>query len=154
VTRDRRNVFGAVTSLGELDELLAKLTGPPLQVRQATAEVARLPSTEAEQLFDALRGKVTVVEDLNEQPPGAQGLSVICQHHSFLQPSLVALLRALPASKLGPWAVSGWAGALTSDGAKAEFEALVAEWAAQQENKPLQAAAKAVAQLGTRRGRS
>jgi hypothetical protein len=154
VTRDRRNVFGSVTSLGELDELLVKLTGPPLQVRQATAEVARLPSTEAEQLFDALRGKVTVVEDLNEQPPGAQGLSVICQHHSFLQPSLVALLRALPASKLGPWAVSGWAGALTSDGAKAEFEALVAEWAAQQENKPLQAAAKAVAQLGKRRGRS
>lgn len=154
VTRDRRNVFGAVTSLGELDELLAKLTGPPLQVRQATAEVARLPSAEAEQLFDALRGKVTVVEDLSEQPPGAQGLAVICQHHSFLQPSLVTLLRNLPASKLGPWAVSGWAGALTSDSAKAEFDALVTEWAAQEENKPLQAAAKAAGQLSKRRGRS
>lgn len=154
VTRDRRNVFGAVTSLGELDELLAKLTGPPLQVRQATAEVARLPSAEAEQLFDALRGKVTVVEDLSEQPPGAQGLAVICQHHSFLQPSLVTLLRNLPASKLGPWAVSGWAGALTSDSAKAEFDALVTEWAAQEENKPLQTAAKAAGQLSKRRGRS
>lgn len=154
VTRDRRNVFGAVTSLGELDELLAKLTGPPLQVRQATAEVARLPSAEAEQLFDALRGKVTVVEDLSEQPPGAQGLAVICQHHSFLQPSLVTLLRNLPASKLGPWAVSGWAGALTSDSAKAEFDTLVTEWAAQEENKPLQTAAKAAGQLSKRRGRS
>ena len=154
VTRDRRNVFGAVTSLGELDELLAKLTGPPLQVRQATAEVARLPSAEAEQLFDALRGKVTVVEDLSEQPPGAQGLAVICQHHSFLQPSLVTLLRNLPASKLGPWAVSGWAGALTSDSAKAEFDTLVTEWAAQEENKPLQTAAKAAGQLSKRQGRS
>lgn len=152
VTRDRRSVFGAVTSLGQLDELLAKLTGPPLQVRQAAAEVARLPATEAEQLFDALRGKVTVVEDLGEQPPGAQGLSIICQHHAFLQPPLVALLRALPTSKLGPWAVSGWAGALTADGAKAEFEALMSEWAAQDDNKPLQTAAKAVVQLGKRRG--
>jgi hypothetical protein len=150
VTRDRRNVFGAVTSLGQLDELLAKLSGPPLQVRQAVAEVARLPATEAEQLFDALRAKVTVVEDLSEQPPGAQGLSVICQHHSFLQPSLIALLRGLPVSKLGTWAVSGWASALTTEEAKAEFGNLVSEWAAQDDNKPLQAAAKAVAQLRKR----
>ncbi|MCG8060576.1 MAG: KAP family NTPase, partial [Candidatus Thiodiazotropha endolucinida] len=152
VTRDRRSVFGVVTSLGQLDELLTKLTGPPLQVRQAAAEVARLPATDAEQLFDALRSKVTVVEDLSEQPPGAQGLSVICQHHAFLQPSLVAFLRALPVSKVGPWAVSGWAGALTSDEAKGEFEVLVSEWAMQDDNKPLQAAAKAVVQLGKRRG--
>ena len=151
VTRDRRSVFGAVTSLGQLDELLAKLTGPPLQVRQAAAEVERLTATEAEQVFDALRGKLTVVEDLSEHPPGVQGLSVICQHHTFLQSSLVALLRDLPVSKIGPWAVSGWANALTSDEAKGEFEVLVSEWAAQEDNKPLQIAAKAVAQLGKHR---
>ncbi len=154
VTRDRRSVFGAVTSLGQLDELLVKLTGPSLQVRQAAAEVGRLTATEAEQLFDALRSKVTVVEDLSDQPPGAQGLSVICEHHAFLQPSLVALLRDLPVSKLGPWVVTGWASALTADEAKREFESLTSEWAEQDDNKPLQAAAKAVAQLSKRRGSS
>lgn len=152
VTRDRRSVFGAVTSLGELDELLAKLSGPPLQVRQAATEVARLPATEAEQLFDALRSKVTVVEDLGEQPPGAQGLAVICQHHTFLQPSLIAFLKSLPVSKLGPWVVGGWASALTTDEAKGEFTALLSEWAAQDDNKPLQSAAKAVVQMGKRGG--
>src|SRR3546814_787330 len=38
VTRDRRSVFGAVTSLGELDELVAKLQGSPLQVKQAAVD--------------------------------------------------------------------------------------------------------------------
>ncbi|MDE3021533.1 MAG: AAA family ATPase [Pseudomonadota bacterium] len=147
VTRDRRSVFGAVTSLGELDELLAKLSGPPLQVRQATAAVVRLTSTEAEQLFDALRAKVAAAENLGEQPSGAQGLAAICQYHAFLQPSLVALLRSLPVSKLGPWVVTGWANAVTNEEPKAAFEALASEWAAQSENKQLQAAAKAVAKM-------
>jgi len=153
VTRDRRSVFGAVTSLGELDELLAKLSGPPLQVRQAAAEVERLHATEAEQLFDALRAKITAVEDLSKQPPGAQGLAVICQHHEFLQPPLVALLKGLPVSKLGPWGVSGWAGALTSEAAKRDFKTILLDWAAQDGNKPLQAAAKAVVQMDKRGGK-
>lgn len=153
VTRDRRSVFGAVTSLGELDELLAKLSGPPLQVRQATAEVARLPGSEAEQLFDALRAKVTVAEDFGEQPPGVQGLAAICQHHAFLQPSLIAFLKGLPVSKLGPWVVGGWAGALTTEAAKSEFATLLSEWAAQDDNKPLQVAAKAAMQMGRREGK-
>ncbi|MET4701525.1 hypothetical protein ABIE65_004572 [Constrictibacter sp. MBR-5] len=152
VTRDRRSVFGAVTSLGELDELLAKLSGPPLQVRQATAEVTRLPGSEAEQLFDALRAKVTVAEDFSEQPPGVQGLAAICQHHAFLQPSLIAFLKGLPVSKLGPWVVGGWAGALTTEAAKGEFRTLLSEWAAQDDNKPLQVAAKAAMQMGRRGG--
>jgi hypothetical protein len=150
VTRDRRSVFGAVTSLGHLDELLAKLSGPPLQVRQASAEVARLLATEAEQLFDTLRAKVTTVEDLAVQPSGAQGLAIICQHHAFLQPPLIAILKNLPVSKLGPWVVSGWASALTTEDAKNEFAKLVSEWAAQDDNKPLQTAAKAAAQLRER----
>lgn len=152
VTRDRRSVFGAVTSLGDLEELLAKLSGPPLQVRQATAEVMRLSATEAEQVFDALRAKVTVLENLSEQPPGVQGLAAICQHHEFLQPSLIALLKGLPVGKLGPWIVSGWASALTTEPAKRDFRTLLLEWAAQGDNKPLCVAAKAVVQMDKRGG--
>lgn len=88
---------------------------------QAEPEIARLSPGEAEQVFDALKAKVTVAEDLGEQPPGVLGLAAVSKHHSFLQSSFVALMRSLPAAKLGPWAVSGWARALTDNRAKADF---------------------------------
>ena len=133
VTRDRRSVFGAVASLGELDELVVKLQGSPLQVRQASAEVARLQTLEAEQVFDALRAKVRDVEDLAEEPAGARGLAEICRHHAFLRSSLLAFLNDLPVSKLGPWAATGWAGTFAETDVKTEFDALLREWAEQDE---------------------
>src|SRR3546814_16045603 len=84
-TRDRRSVFGAVTSLGELDELVAKLQGSPLQVKQAAVEIARLQSIEAEQVFDALRARVRDTEDLTQEPVGVRGLAEVARQHPFLQ---------------------------------------------------------------------
>ena len=141
VTRDRRSAFGVVASLGELDELLARLQGVRLQVRQVSATVGRLEAEDAERLFDALRAKVVGTEDLKVQPAGADGLAEICRHHVFLQPSLVAMLRELPVSRLGPWAVTGWRRALTTPVAKRDFDTLVTHWAEQEENRELQVAA-------------
>ena len=153
VTRDRRSVFGAVTSLGELDELVVKLQGSPLQVRQASTEVARLEPLEAEQVFDALRARVRDAEDLVEEPAGARGLAEICRRHSFLRPSLLALLKDLPVSKLGPWVVAGWAGTFAETDVKSEFDDLLYEWAEQDENKPLKAAATGATKLARTRKR-
>lgn len=153
VTRDRRSVFGAVTSLGGLDDLVLRLSSVPLQVSQAEPETSRLSTGDAEQVFDALKAKVTVAEDLGEQPPGVLGLAAVIKHHAFLQPSFVALMRSLPTAKLGPWAVSGWARALTDDTAKSEFQTLLAEWAGQSENKALQSAASGAINLGKGRTR-
>ncbi|MBA4308510.1 MAG: NTPase KAP [Sphingopyxis sp.] len=148
VTRDRRAVFGSVASLGGLDDLVLRLSSVQLQVSQAEPEIARLSPGEAEQVFDALKAKVTVAEDLGEQPPGVLGLAAVSKHHSFLQSSFVALMRSLPAAKLGPWAVSGWARALTDNRAKADFAILLGEWSGQSENKALQSAAAAATKLG------
>ncbi|WP_419857329.1 Qat anti-phage system ATPase QatA [Candidatus Palauibacter irciniicola] len=153
VTRDRRSVFGAVTSLGGLDELVAKLLGSPLQVRQVAAEVARLRTLEAEQVFDALRARVRDAEELAEEPAGARGLAEISRHHPFLRPALLAFLKDLPVSRLGPWVVTGWAGTFAEEDAKAEFDGLLDAWAKQDENRPLKAAATAATKLGKRRGR-
>ena len=153
VTKDRRRVFGAVTSLGELDELVAKLQGSPLQVKQASAEVERLEALEAEEVFDALRAKVRDVEELMEEPAGARGLAEMCRHHVFLRPSLLALLRDLPVSKLGPWVVTGWAATFTDEDVRADYDGLLEEWAKQDENRPLQAAAIAAAKLTKTRRR-
>ena len=153
VTRDRRSVFGAVTSLGELDELVVKLQGSPLQVRQASAEVARLQTLEAEQVFDVLRVKVRDAEDLAEEPAGARGLAEVSRQHPFLRPSLLAFLKDLPVSKLGPWVVTGWAGTFAEMDVKAEFDGLLDEWAQQDENKPLKAAATGATKLAKTRRR-
>lgn len=154
VTRDRRNVFGAVASLGDLDELVAKLQGSPLQVKQASAEVARLQTLEAEQVFDALRSKVRDAEDLAQEPVGVRGLAEVAKLHPFLQGPLLAFLKDLPVSKLGPWAVSGWTGAFNEEDAKGEFSVLLTEWAGQDENKALKTAASAVIKLLGKGGRS
>lgn len=153
VTRDRRSVFGAVTSLGELDELVVKLQGSPLQVKQAASEVARLQTLEAEQVFDALRAKVRDAESLAEEPAGARGLAEISRQHPFLQRSLLAFLKDLPVSKLGPWVVTGWAGTFVETDVKAEFDGMLAEWAQQGENKPLKAAANGAIKLKKARRR-
>lgn len=153
VTRDRRSVFGAVTSLGGLDELVAKLLGSPLQVRQVSAEVARLQPLEAEQVFDALRAKVRDTEELAEEPAGARGLAEISRHHPFLRRALLAFLKDLPISRLGPWVVSGWTGTFGEEDMKAEFDRLLDAWAKQDENRPLKVAANAATKLGKTRGR-
>ncbi|WP_417323358.1 Qat anti-phage system ATPase QatA [Erythrobacter aureus] len=153
VTRDRRSVFGAVTSLGELDELVAKLQGSPLQVKQAAAEVARLQSIEAEQVFDALRAKVRDTENLTQEPVGVKGLAEMARQHPFLQRPLLSFVQDLPVSKLGPWVVSGWVSAFSEADVEAEFTATLQSWAEQDDNKQLKAASAAVIKLVGKRKR-
>ena len=151
VTRDR-SVFGAVTSLGSLDELVIKLQGTSLKIKQASAEVAQLQPLDAERVFDALQAAVRDAEDLEEEPAGVRGLAEVARQHSFLQHSLIAFLKDLSVSKpVGPWAVSGWARAFTETKAKAEFDGLLGEWAEQDENKPLSFAARAASKLARAR---
>ncbi len=153
VTRDRRSVFGAVTSLGELDELVEKLQGSPLQVKQATTAVARLQSIEAEQVFDALRAKVRDAESISREPAGVKGLAEVARQHPFLQRPLLSLIQDLPVSKLGPWVVSGWASVFSEADVVSDFETTLKGWTDQEENKQLKAAAGAAIKLAGRRER-
>ena len=154
VTRDRRSVFGAMTPLGELDELAAKLQGSPMQVKQAAMDVARLQSIEAEQVFDALRAKVRDAEDLTQEPVGVKGLAEMARQHPFLQRPLLSFVQDLPVSKLGPWVVSGWASTFSETDVGAEFTATLKGWANQDDNKQLKVAATAAMKLSSKRKRS
>ena len=153
VTKDRRSAFGAAASLGELDELVGKLQGSHLLVKQASSEVARLRTLDAERVFDALQAKVRDADDLAQVPAGVHGLAEISRHHPFLQRSLLAFLKDLPIPKLGPWIVSGWTGTFTETDVREEFAGLLSEWAEQEENVPLKAAAKAATKLTKSRER-
>ena len=151
VTRDSRGLFGALASVGDLEELLAVLRGPELQVRGASSTVEALETLDAERLFEALRREVTGAEDLTMRPSGVAGLVEICRHHPPLRPGLVEMLRDLPVGRLGAWVVGGWTGALTAGDVKREFEELRVAWAAQDENKELAAAAVAASQVAGRK---
>src|SRR3546814_17283114 len=102
-----------VCSSDLLDELVAKLQGSPLQVKQAAVEIARLQSIEAEQVFDALRARVRDTEDFTQEPVGVRGLAEVARQHPFLQRPLLSFVQDLPVSKLGPWVVIGWASAFS-----------------------------------------
>lgn len=154
VTRDQRKGFSPAATLGQLDDLLTRLSGPSIQVRQAASEVANLTTAEAEQLFDAMSQKITSADSLKEKPTVTEGLGTICQHHKFLQSSFVALLKGLPVTKLGPWVVTGAVRYLTEEPAVSEFKELMNEWQIQTENKVLQTAAKSAVTLTTKSGRS
>lgn len=154
VTRDQRSVFGAVTSLGKLDELVVKLQGSPLQVKHAASEVARLQSIEAEQVFDALRAKVRDAEDLTQEPVGVKGLVEMARQHPFLQRPLLSFVQDLPVSKLGPWVVSGWGAVFSESDVKAEFMTMLRSWAGQDDNKKLKAASGAAIKLVEKRKHS
>ena len=104
-------------------------------------------------MFDVLKAKVRDAEDLAEEPAGARGLAEVSRQHPFLQHSLLAFLKDLPVSKLGPWVVSGWAGTFAETDVKAEFDGLLGEWAQQGENKPLKAAATGATKLAKTRRR-
>ncbi|VVT24540.1 Qat anti-phage system ATPase QatA [Rhizobium sp. EC-SD404] len=153
VTRDRRSVFGAVTSLGELEELIVKLQGSSLQVKQAAAEVARLQTIEAEQVFDALRAKIRDAENLSQEPPGVKGLAEVARQHPFLQRPLLSFLQDLPVSKLGPWVVSGWVSVFSEVDVVSDMAVTLRGWAEQEENRKLKAAAGAAMKLTGKRKR-
>ena len=112
-----------------------------------------LEALEAEQVFEALLAQVRDMEDLAEEPAGARGLAEISRHHSFLQRSLLAFLKGLPVSKLGPWVVTGWAGTFAETQVKVEFNGLLDTWAQQDENKPLKVAATGATKLAKVRRR-
>src|SRR3546814_17390808 len=88
-----------VCSSDLLDELVAKLQGSPLQVKQAAVEIARLQSIEAEQVFDALRARVRDTEDLTQEPVGVRGLAEVARQHPFLQRPLLSFVQDLPRSE-------------------------------------------------------
>ena len=71
----------------------------------------------------------------------------------FLQASLVAFFRDLPVNRLGPWVVTGWAGAFTEPDAVADYATLKSDWGEASDNKILATAAKAAGKVQAGKGR-
>ncbi len=148
VTKDRKDYFGAASVLGHLASVAEQLLGPKITVQNMEADLKRLALPEAEQVFEAVRGRIIGGDVFDTEPPGIAGLVVLVRAHPTLQSSLLDFLESLPIDKLGPWAAKGWESALRDSAIQARFGRLLELWATTAKNPLLKAAAGGVKQFG------
>lgn len=128
VAKDRKDYFGATSVLGRLAAVVAKLLGPKIAVQGLEPELKQLASAEAGQLFEALRSRIMGSDAFDTAPAGVDGIAVLVRAHPTLQPNLVDMLEALPATRCGPWPAQGWTGVITATESKARFDGLMKRW--------------------------
>lgn len=141
ISRDRKAVFSSASTLSLMEEWVDKLCGSRLGAKAAAEEIAKLPSGDAEQVFNAVVTRIRSTTDLSQKPPGVDGLVELCKVQKSLQRPTVSLLSSLPVEKLGAWVVSGWGDAFSQPEARSEFDALLEKWAEQDGNRGLKTAA-------------
>jgi len=150
VTKDRKDYFGAASVLGRLASVVERLLGPKLTVQALESELKQLATPEAEQVFEALRGRIMGSDAFDTEPAGVAGLTVLVKTHPVLQANLLDFLEALPRERCGPWSVSGWEGVIKDTEVSARFDRLLETWSSFTKNTFLRAAASAA--LKTRKG--
>ncbi|MEK6409625.1 MAG: Qat anti-phage system ATPase QatA [Acidobacteriota bacterium] len=128
VAKDRKDYFGAASVLGQLASVAEKLLGPKFAIQALEAELRRLATPEAAQVFEAVRGRIVGSDTFDTEPAGAAGLVVLVRAHQTLEGNLVDFLEALPRNRLGPWACSGWEGVIKNAELSKRFDQLLEAW--------------------------
>jgi hypothetical protein len=149
VAKDRKDYFGAASVLGHLVFVVDQLFGGKFAVQGLEADLKRLASPEAAQVFEAVRGRIVGADSFDTEPPGAAGMAVLVKAHPTLQGSLIDFLEALPRVRLAPWVCSGWDSVLKDHVFVQRFDHLLEAWC-KDGSQMLKAAANAV--LRTRQG--
>jgi KAP family P-loop domain len=145
IAKDRKDYFGASSALGHLAGVVEQLLGPKLSVEALAADLKRLVSPEAAQVFEAVRGRIMGGDSFESEPAGIAGLMVLVRAHPALQPNLLDFLEALPADRVGPWAVAGWGGVITESAHLTRLNELLERWGSDSLTNPvLKAAALSV----------
>jgi hypothetical protein len=144
VAKDRKDYFGATSALGHLSTVVEQLLGPRITVQAHEAELKKLALPEAAQVFEQVRARIMSGGVFDKEPPGVAGITVLVKAQPQLQADVLAFLEALPADRLGPWAVSGWDGVIKGQEFVARLEALRTRWATEGKSFLKTAAAAAV----------
>lgn len=147
VTRDKRSSLGGLAAASHLEGLVEKLMGPRLMARSVALEVANLTDPEAEEIFDAIRGRILQEDNFASEPKGIQGFITLVGAKPSLQQRLLGFLRELPIPKVGVWAASAMGRCFTEAEFLIQFQNTLNDWAAQTENKQLQTAAHGIIKM-------
>ena len=143
VTKDKKDYFGPVSVLGHLAGVVEKLFGGRMTVQSHEAELKQLVQPEAEKVFEAVRTKIMSTGTFDTKPAGVDGLLVLVKAQPGLQSRLMDFLEALPSSKCGPWAVSGWQGVIKDTDCSSRLTKLLGDWSKVTNNAALKASAEA-----------
>ncbi|MDS4019500.1 MAG: Qat anti-phage system ATPase QatA [Candidatus Competibacter sp.] len=141
VTKDKKDYFGPVSALGHLAGVVKKLFGGEMTVQGYEAELKQLVQPEAEKVFEAVRSEIMSTGAFDTKPKGVNGLVVLVKAQPSLQSRLMDFLEALPSDKCGPWAISGWQGAIKDPEYAARLTKLLEDWSKVTNNAGLKAAA-------------
>lgn len=128
VAKDRKDYFGAASVLGHLATVVEQLFGGKFAVQGLEGDLKRLAPPEAAKVFEGVRGRIIGGDCFDTEPPGAVGLAILVKAHPALQGELVDFLESLPYERLGPWACSGWEGALKDAEPMQRFNRLLQQW--------------------------
>ena len=139
VAKDRKDYFGSASALGHLLALVEKLLGSKFAVQGLENDLKQLATPEATEVFEAVCGRIIGSDNLDTEPPGVAGLSVLVKAQPSFQRNLVDFLGTLPHDQLGPWICRGWEGVLKEPEANRKFDHLLQIWA--QEGGPILKAA-------------
>lgn len=143
VTKDKKDYFGPVSVLGHLAVVVEKLFGGKMTVQGYESELKQLVQPEADKVFEAVRTKIMSTGTFDTKPAGVDGLVVLVKAQLGLQDRLMDFLEALPSSKCGPWAVSGWQSVIKDAECKTRLSKLLGDWSKVTNNPGLKAAADA-----------
>ena len=141
IAKDRKNFFGAASTLGHLEGIVDILMLPKVAIGAHSAKLGELVPAEASRIFEGVRARIMSAEDFATKPKGIDGAIMLVTAQPALQPNLLDLIEQFPIDRTGPWLASGWNAALTSQSSKARFAQLRKRWAEQEGNAALKMAA-------------
>jgi hypothetical protein len=147
IARDRKDFFGAASTLGHLEGVVDTLMLPKVAIGAHSARLAELVPAEASRVFEGVRSRIMSNDDFKQKPKGIDGVIALVSAQPALQPSLIDLIEQLPADRCGAWLASGWNPALTTAESGARFALILKGWAEQDSNSALKMAAAAASSL-------
>ncbi len=141
IARDRKDFFGAASTLGHLEGVVEMLMLPRIAIQ--STRLKELAPAEASKVFEGVRQRIMSSDDFRQKPKGVEGLVILVTAQSALQPNLLDFIEQLPTDRCGPWLATGWNAALTSQPSKDRLTQIQDGWAKQDGNTALKAAAGA-----------
>lgn len=141
LTREKVKFIGFSQSNELVERAIGLLSGDALVVSTAQATIEQLSPDDADKLMDLLVTKIQNSASATQTPDFYHGALLLSKCFKEFQSKLLKGLVAIPESKIGAWAVSGWERAELGDDAKKELHELLKDWSGS-ENKILAATAK------------
>jgi predicted KAP-like P-loop ATPase len=147
VTRDKRMGLGGSGASTQLSTLTEEVAAGGMRVKAVIDDIRELPTSTAEELFDAVRMRIMEADVFTAKPLGVAGLLELTKAHPALQQRLLEFAREIPISKAGSWLPASMDSAFTNEEVKRDYGDVLKGWVEQVENKSLQTAAKLIATL-------